>query len=232
MKKFVLPGLIVLMTLLAGACAKKPAPEFEGPDISSLEAERSIVIAQSEISEAKEVGADVSEPEQLIEKARNFFSSEDYASALREANRAREQAVRLKSEILTRDRSRDDARMAIEEAQNLLSEVKEVGGDEEEPEGYVDRAKGEFASNNYPRATELADRSSDISRNILASISYKKIYTVGSWETDRDCLWNIAARKDIYDDPWKWKRIYSANSDKIEDPDIIYPGQKFIIPRD
>ena len=57
------------------------------------------------------------------------------------------------------------------------------------------------------------------------------IYTVGNWQSNRECLWNIAAKKNIYNDPWKWKRIYMANKDQIKNPDIIYPGQKLRIPR-
>jgi nucleoid-associated protein YgaU len=57
-----------------------------------------------------------------------------------------------------------------------------------------------------------------------------KIYVVDTWEKDRDCLWNIAKKRTIYADPWKWKRIYKANRDKIKDADLIYPGQKLIIP--
>ena len=43
-----------------------------------------------------------------------------------------------------------------------------------------------------------------------------------------DCLWNIAKR--LYGDPWKWKQIYEANKHKINNPDLIYPGQVFEIP--
>lgn len=57
-----------------------------------------------------------------------------------------------------------------------------------------------------------------------------KIYVVGTWERGRDCLWNIAKKPTIYGDPWKWKRIYKANTDKIEDPDLIYPNQRLVIP--
>jgi hypothetical protein len=33
----------------------------------------------------------------------------------------------------------------------------------------------------------------------------------------------------IYADPYKWPLIYKANSSKISDPDLIYPGQVFDI---
>lgn len=56
-------------------------------------------------------------------------------------------------------------------------------------------------------------------------------YTVGTWAQDRDCLWNIAKKKSIYDNPFKWPTIYNANKDKIKDPNLIYPGQVLTIPQ-
>lgn len=55
-------------------------------------------------------------------------------------------------------------------------------------------------------------------------------YTVGTWWEDRDCLWNIAKKPTIYNDPFKWPKIYVANRDKIKDPDLIYPGWVLKIP--
>jgi nucleoid-associated protein YgaU len=46
-----------------------------------------------------------------------------------------------------------------------------------------------------------------------------------------DCLWNIAKKPIIYNDPFKWHRIYEANKNQIKDPDLIYPKQVFKIPR-
>jgi len=46
-----------------------------------------------------------------------------------------------------------------------------------------------------------------------------------------DYLWKISGKKDIFSDPWKWMRIYSANRTEINNPDLIYPDQKLRIPR-
>ena len=43
-----------------------------------------------------------------------------------------------------------------------------------------------------------------------------------------DSLWRIAA--DVYGAPVQWTRIYEANRTRIEDPDLIYPGQVLTIP--
>jgi nucleoid-associated protein YgaU len=58
-----------------------------------------------------------------------------------------------------------------------------------------------------------------------------KVYTVGTWSRDRDCLWNISKKKDIYDNAWLWPKIWQGNRDQIKDPDIIHPGQKLTIPK-
>ena len=45
-----------------------------------------------------------------------------------------------------------------------------------------------------------------------------------------DNLWNIAKMDKIYANPYMWPRIYRANKDMINDPDLIYPDQKLSIP--
>jgi len=41
-------------------------------------------------------------------------------------------------------------------------------------------------------------------------------------------LWSIAEK--YYNNGTEWKRIYLANQDKIKNPNIIYPFQRFLIP--
>ena len=43
-----------------------------------------------------------------------------------------------------------------------------------------------------------------------------------------DCLWNIA--KKFYGNGAAYTKIYDANTNKIADPNRIYPGQVFVIP--
>jgi nucleoid-associated protein YgaU len=43
-----------------------------------------------------------------------------------------------------------------------------------------------------------------------------------------DSLSKIARK--YYGNPADWQKIYQANKDKIKDPNMIYPGQKIIIP--
>ncbi|HET7369931.1 MAG TPA: LysM peptidoglycan-binding domain-containing protein [Gammaproteobacteria bacterium] len=45
-----------------------------------------------------------------------------------------------------------------------------------------------------------------------------------------DTLWGIAGQSDVYGNSWEWPLIYKANSDKIQDADLIFPDQQFTIP--
>ncbi|OBS09978.1 hypothetical protein Thpro_021028 [Acidihalobacter prosperus] len=55
--------------------------------------------------------------------------------------------------------------------------------------------------------------------------SKKTAYTV----MKGDNLWNIAGMQDIYGNPYEWPLIYKANSGKIHDPDLIFPGESLKI---
>jgi len=47
-----------------------------------------------------------------------------------------------------------------------------------------------------------------------------------------ETLASIARRREIFNDYFMWPLIYKANRDQIRDPDIIFPGQELVIPRD
>ena len=58
-------------------------------------------------------------------------------------------------------------------------------------------------------------------------------YRVRTWRGERDCLWNIAKDKAIYDNPYLWRKLYEANKDKLPDsnnPDWVEPGIILTIP--
>jgi len=62
---------------------------------------------------------------------------------------------------------------------------------------------------------------------VVQEVSYAERHVVKKGE----CLWWIAEYKNIYNDPFQWPIIYDANSNLINDPDLIYPGQVFSIPQ-
>jgi len=80
----------------------------------------------------------------------------------------------------------------------------------------------------WDRLTPLNDKIKSLQNTLAAQV---KIYTVGTWAHDRDCLWNISKKKDIYNNAWMWPKIWQGNRDQIKDPDIIKKGQKLKIPK-
>lgn len=44
-----------------------------------------------------------------------------------------------------------------------------------------------------------------------------------------DSLWGISGKAEVYANPYQWPLIYKKNTNKIEDADLIYPGQVFSI---
>ncbi len=79
---------------------------------------------------------------------------------------------------------------------------------------------------------EFYDKIIVMARDIRGLYREKKVknYTVGTWAENKDCLWNISAKADIYGDPFQWPKIWQENSGQIKNPDIIFPGQIFKIP--
>ena len=58
-------------------------------------------------------------------------------------------------------------------------------------------------------------------------------YTVRPWNDSRDCLWNIAGRPWVFNDPRQWRLLYDANRSRMpesDNPDLIHPGFVLNIP--
>jgi len=140
------------------------------------------------------------------------------------------------------------AEAAIAAADQAIKEVIDLGGEAMEAKELLSEARDAYDQADYIFAKDKADaarKSAEAERDALLAARAEaerlageklklqerlSVYTVGTWERDHDCLWNIAGKDYIYNDPWKWKRIYKANADKIKDPDLIYPGQVLDIP--
>jgi nucleoid-associated protein YgaU len=80
----------------------------------------------------------------------------------------------------------------------------------------------------WDRLTELDNKVKSLKETLAKQV---QVYTVGTWANDRDCLWNISKKPDIYDNAWLWPRIWQGNRDQIKDPDVIHTGQKLTIPK-
>ncbi|MBI4811572.1 MAG: hypothetical protein HY800_09090 [Ignavibacteriales bacterium] len=97
----------------------------------------------------------------------------------------------------------------------------------------MDTRLKEMAQSKICMIPRYGDRVSALQQKLMAllnSIQKEKTYTVGTWARDRDCLWNIAKKKDIYANAWMWPKIWQGNRDMIKDPDIIKPKWVLKIP--
>jgi len=116
----------------------------------------------------------------------------------------------------------------------LDNELKRLQGDEENRHNdlratrkQIETLRNEIA----PIERNLLSIDSDIralSSQITEYEALPKKWSISSGE----CLWIIAGKQQVYDDPIKWPRIYRANTDKIQDPEWIYPDTVLVIPRD
>ena len=90
----------------------------------------------------------------------------------------------------------------------------------------------ELRRNKLSVIPDFFDRIVALARDIRGLLRERRssTYTVGTWAQDRDCLWNIAGRMEIYSDPFQWPKIWQANTNIINNPDIIHPGQVLQIP--
>lgn len=79
-----------------------------------------------------------------------------------------------------------------------------------------DKPKADFS--------DVRSGSSSTAPEARAPAANVRTYTVVSG----DSLSKIASRE--YGDAKKWRAIYEANRDKIENPDLIHPGQVLSIP--
>lgn len=104
-------------------------------------------------------------------------------------------------------------KVELEDAQKALDELK--------------ASKLSLLPKFYDRIAALQQKVDGL-KGALASM--EKFYTVGTWSKDRDCLWNISKKKDIYANPFMWPKIWQGNRDKIKDPDVIHKGQTLKIP--
>jgi uncharacterized protein YidB (DUF937 family) len=76
-----------------------------------------------------------------------------------------------------------------------------------------------------PRADFSDVQAGASTRSAAPAAAAEEIYVVVSG----DSLSKIAKR--LYGDANQWRRIFEANRDQIENPDLIHPGQKLRIPR-
>jgi len=138
----------------------------------------------------------------------DYYSAEEFKNLSREQRDA--YCADLDDELATLNSA---AERSDREASDLSSDLSGVERDVKALQSKYDAAKGEV---------DGLQEQVDYFENL------PKVHVVEKGEF----LQKISAEEQVYADRLKWPRIYRANKDKIEDPNLIYPGWELTIPRD
>ena len=115
---------------------------------------------------------------------------------------------------------------------NAAAEEKSSGETDEismqSVEKYISLAEESYKNEEYLDSIDYAREAIRIADIILAGEKVAT-YIVKLRPENRDCLWKISGY--MYESrTWLWPVIWRANKFQIQDPDLIYPGQKLKIP--
>ena len=131
------------------------------------------------------------------------------------------------------------AQAAIDDAKAANEEAKAAGAEWRDTADLIAEAEAALAAGDTGRAIQLANEARMQAENALAQkreeearMSEMQDVAMDSYTVVRgDSLWGISGRSDIYGNPYQWPLIYKTNRSKIQDADLIYPGQQFDIDR-
>ncbi len=199
-------------------------------------AAKAIDAASGAVQAAKEAGAGKSSPEllkaaeDLLSNAKTSFSAGEFKKAADFASRAFDKA----GEAMRLLELRNKAAALLKEAETAIAEAKKAGAEKKAAEllgaasEKYNGASKAFTESNYMDTITLASKAIDDAKAAIAACAAVKTpeYVVRKG----DCLWRISAKKEVYNDPFLWPMIFKANSDKISNPDLIYPEQDFVLP--
>ncbi len=129
------------------------------------------------------------------------------------------------------------AQAAIDDAKAANEEAKAAGAEWRDTADLIAEAEAALEAGDTGRAIQLANEARMQAENALAQKREEEARMSETPEMDSytvmrgDNLWNISGRSDIYGNPYQWPLIYKTNRSKIQDADLIYPGQQFDIDR-
>lgn len=128
--------------------------------------------------------------------------------------------------------SERQAAEAIASAQAAIEEAASLGAEWRDAQSVLDEAKAAYEAGDYETAISLANQAENMARQAIDELNAARNAKpeMGSYEVVAgDNLWSIAAQGSVYGNPYQWPLIYKANRGKINDADLIYPGQVFDI---
>lgn len=222
MKKIMI-GLVALVVTLGFTASAFAQEERLEKEIWQKQMDEQTSLRNQAKTSLDKLNADISAlKQQSAQKDVDLKKCEDELLALVGATQADVDAYDQKLSALE-SKVNDLARLSN---QDLLAQKAELDN--------VQKALDELKASKLSLLPKFYDRIAALQQKIDglkgALASMEKFYTVGTWSRNRDCLWNISKKKDIYANPFMWPKIWQGNRDQIKDPDVIHPGQKLKIP--
>ena len=215
---------LLLMVMTAGVLAQEMTKEDWQNQITELTAKRNDLMAK-----VNSLKAEVeSLQKQDADKAAALKECQDELLAM--VGASADQVAAFEADLDAIDsRLNELSRLSNQDLWNRRSELDQV-------QGQIDAAKqNKLAAipKYYDRLADFQNRL-DALRNTLKQYAESgqgmMTYTVGTWAKDRDCLWNIAKKRSIYDNAFLWPKIYQGNRERIKNADVIEPGWILKIP--
>ena len=222
MKKITINTLILGASLLIGSAAYAQYPESFTKD----QADSTIKFRQSEIAGLK---SDIAKTQADAQKA-----NADMQQRMADNTKCREALYAM----LGTDRNGYNAyREQLARDEQELAALRAMSPQQQgEAKARIDALEARIRADRDSKIVLIPDhmrRVQTMSTNFIqmkrGMVPANMMYTVGTWRKDRDCLWNIAKKPEIYNDPFAWPKIWRANMDKIHNPDIIHPGWQLTI---
>jgi len=225
----------LILTINTGIAQESSTVKSNEPSISQEELQSEITELRAELARTKETAARAQEValETRLEAAK--FKEEvlanlgvwrgKLAEAVMMAIEARETAGKavIGEEL---QKKIEDLGINISLAKEMAATAK-IRADQSAKEAGEARMKTELL---LTTVNELVERVKTLEEKLavkpVPELVPKNLYKVRKG----DSLWRISGYRNIYNDPFQWKKIYEANRDKIEDADVIYPGQRLIVP--
>jgi nucleoid-associated protein YgaU len=223
MIKLILIALAIATTSAFAQMAPDSKPDAEltkkEAELRIIDWENKIKDLEARLAKAKSNNEDVKT--QLANAQKNLKDCRDAYAALvgaseADINKFREDLGRLEGRV------REYKKLTNDELADKRTEIEQLQADYFTFRNNKIAALEEF----YSRVVSLG-----VDINGLFREKETKTYTVGTWAENKDCLWNIAGRTEIFGDPFLWPKIWQQNKDIIRNPDLIYQGQVFTLPK-
>lgn len=206
-------------------------------------------LAETKKSKLRELfSSEIQKASTLITESKKLYDSKSFKDSIAQSEEAIKLLKGVNTSLITKaEELKKRANDQIESAENSLKKIQEsemkdsYKDDIEKAIPLISRSKELYREESYQESIAASDEALKILTAItiamekraeearLSREGYKGgEYVVKLNPQKRDCLWRIAFY--VYKDARLWPLIYTANRKKIKDPDLIYPGQRFIIP--